>query len=420
MILPDTPQKCPQCGELLTEVRNFPLWCAACEWGITEPEAQRKGFFRSRADRWSARQVEALFHQVSGSRVRRPGWNLARILSYTLAICVHVFCAALIATGAWLIVAMPNIATIILAILALLVGFELRPRLGSFRKLKNIRYRTDAPVLFGVLDQVAAEVGAKPVHGVSTNSSWNASYMAVGWRRRRVVTLGLPLWDALPADQKIAILGHEFAHGVNGDARHGAIVGTSLATLARLYNVLRPGPRTLRGTRYGLAEELARLVQALLSSMVAGVLMTQQLISLRAGQRAEYLADAIAARVASPASMADALDTTVTGGATYLFVLERRRFRSADAGFWEQLHSALAAVPEGEKERRRRVRARGPQLVTDTHPPAHLRIRMLRQLPAAEATVTMSAAQEEKIRAELAGDYARIGGRVDDLMQFAR
>jgi hypothetical protein len=26
-----------------------------------------------------------------------------------------------------------------------------------------------------------------------------------------VATLGLPLWEALPADQKIAILGHEFA-----------------------------------------------------------------------------------------------------------------------------------------------------------------------------------------------------------------
>jgi Zn-dependent protease with chaperone function len=91
--------------------------------------------------------------------------------------------------------------------------------------------------------------------------------------------------------------------------------------------------------------------------MVAGAHMTQQLISLRAGQRAEYLADAIAARVATPASMADALDTLVTGSATYLFVLERRRFRSADAGFWEQLRSALSAVPEGGKERRRRVRA---------------------------------------------------------------
>jgi hypothetical protein len=45
---------------------------------------------------------------------------------------------------------------------------------------------------------------------------------------------------------------------------------------------------------------------------------------------------------------------------------------------------------------------------------------MLRELPAGEATVTMSAAQEEKVRAELAGDYARIGHRVDDLMQFAR
>jgi hypothetical protein len=45
---------------------------------------------------------------------------------------------------------------------------------------------------------------------------------------------------------------------------------------------------------------------------------------------------------------------------------------------------------------------------------------MLRELPAGEASITISAAQEEKIRAELAGDYARIGSRIGDRMQFAR
>lgn len=205
---------------------------------------------------------------------------------------------------------------IVLALFLLLFAFELRPRLESFRKLGNLRYRNDAPVLFGLLDQVAAEVGARPVHAVATSAKWNASYAAVGWRRRRVVTLGLPLWDALTADQKVAVLGHEFAHGVNGDARHGAIVGTSLATLARLHDVLKPGRRR-RGRRGGLiqmlAEALTYLIQILLSSLVAGAFTLQQLIMLRAGQRAEYLADAISARVASSASMADALDTIRTG-----------------------------------------------------------------------------------------------------------
>jgi Zn-dependent protease with chaperone function len=412
----DMPEKCPECGGLLSVTENFPVWCSACEWGISEPEL-RKGIFRSRADRWSARQAEALFRQVSGSAVRRPGWSLARFVSYALAICVHLFCIALVAVGIWLIVAMPNIATVILAVVALLLAFELRPRVGSFRTLKNVRYRKDAPVLFGVLDHVAAEVGAKPVQAVITNARWNASYRAIGWRRRRVVTLGLPLWDALPADQKIAVLGHEFAHGVNGDTRHGAIVGTSLATLNRLHTVLRPGARRRRPYRRGSTaaqEDIARLIQAALSSIVAGVLMLQELITLRAHQRAEYLADVIAARVASPASMADALDTTVTGRPTYAFVLDRRRFRQPDTSFWDQLRSALSAVPEGEIERRRRVRAREQPRVTDTHPPAHLRIKMMRKLPASEALISLSADQEEKIYSELAGDYARIGQGIDD------
>lgn len=424
MAFPDTAQQaaaqsCPQCGEPLLPSPNFAAWCASCEWNLGEPE-ERKGIFRSRMDKWSARQVEELFRQVSGSGVRRPGWSLARIVSYAVAGCVDVLCPALVAVGVWLLVAMPSLETVILAIIALLLGFELRPRLGSWRKLKNVKYRKDAPELFGLLDQIAAEIGARPVHGVRADASWNASYTAVGWRRRRVVTLGLPLWDALSADQRIAVLGHEFAHGVNGDARHGAVVGTSLGTLARLQSMLRPGRRTLRRTRLALPEELARMIQALLCSLVGCVLTGQHLVSLRASQRAEYLADALAARVASPASMADALDTMLTGGGTYSFVIGRRRFPNRDTDFWTQLRRALADVPDGEKERRRRQGARERLRVTVTHPPVHLRVKVLRDLPAGGRLVSVSAAQEEKIRAELEPDYARVAREIDDDAPFAR
>jgi Zn-dependent protease with chaperone function len=412
-------QNCPQCGEPLLPSPNFVSWCAACEWNLGQPE-ERKGIFRSRMDKWSARQVEELFRQVSGSRVRRPGWSLARIVSYAIASCVHVLCPALLAVGVWLLVTMPSLVTVILAITALLLGIELRPRLGSWRKQKNVKYQKDAPELFGLLDQIATGIGAKPVHGVIVDARWNASYEAVGWRRRRVVTLGLPLWDALSADQRIAVLGHEFAHGVNGDARHGAIVGTSLGTLARLQSALRPGRRAFRRTRFALPEELARMIQSLLSSLVGCVLKGQHLLSLRAGQRAEYLADALAAQVASPASMADALDTMLTGRDTYSFVIGRRRFPNGDTNFWTQLRRALADVPDGEKERRRRRSARQRLRVTVTHPPVHLRVKMLRDLPAGERLVSVSAAQEEKIRAELEPDYARVARGIADAAPFAR
>lgn len=315
----------------------------------------------------------------------------------------------------------PNVITGIVATFALLLAYELRPRLGSFRKRHDARFRADAPVLFDLLDQVAAEVGARPAHAVIADGRWNASYASVGWWRRRVVTLGLPLWDALSPDQKVALLGHEFAHGVNGDARHGVVVGTSLASLARLYELLYPDPmqrarmRARRGG--GTTEQAGELVQALLRGVIASLFKAEQLISLRASQRAEYLADAIGARIASPASMAGALDVIMTGHATYEFVIEQRAKRQWHPGrrnadgpeLWHELRSAFEDLPENERERRRRVNKYALLQVTETHPPTHLRISVLRGLPPGGASVSLTAAQEEKIRGELAADYTRIG-----------
>jgi Zn-dependent protease with chaperone function len=410
----DVSKKCPQCGEQVPVSPNFPVWCPACEWGMAKPEQERKGIFRARADRWSARRVEALFQQVSDSSVQRPGWDLARLASYALAICVHVAFLALIGLAIWLIVAISSIVTIVLGLFALLLAFELRPRLGSFGKLKNVRHRGDAPVLFGVLDQVAAETGARPAHAVVIDADWNAAYTTVGWRRRRVVILGLPLWDVLPADQKIAVLGHEFAHGVNGDARRGIVVGTSIATLNRLYVLLQPGPRLHRANpQTALAEAFMPVILAALRSVVVSMLIMHRLVSLRASQRAEYLADAIAARVASPASTAGALDTIVTGRSTHSWVLQRRKFSVGKIAFWDQMRSDLSAIPQSEKERRRREHARDRLRVTDTHPPTHLRIKMVQGLPVSKAVISLSATQEAAIRAELAQDYDRISTQID-------
>jgi Zn-dependent protease with chaperone function len=413
MVVSSLARQCPECGESLPAVQNFRAWCPACEWGVAEPEKERSGFFRSRADRWSARQVTTMFQQLSGSVVTRPGWGTARLLSYLLAIFVHACSLALFGVGIWLLVAMPNVVTVILAAVALLLAFELRPRLGSFRKLKNARFSGDAPALFSMLDQVAAEVGAKPAHAFVIDASWSATYQAVGWRRRRIVTFGLPLWDSLPEDQRLAMLGHEFAHGVNGDALHGTVVSTSVTTLVRLYRVLHPGRLDISDPVPAI-ELLVRVVLSLPRGIVVGVLMAQQLIALRARQRAEYLADVVAARVASPASAANALDTLVTGQDTYAFVFERRRFRAKDGNVWDELRSELAAVPETERERRRRAEARKRLRVTVTHPPAHLRIKMMAGLPSSDSAVTLPAGQHERIQAELAADYVRIGRLIDE------
>ena len=124
--------------------------------------------------------------------------------------------------------------------------------------------------------------------------------------------------------------------------------------------------------------------------MIAALFKAQQLISLRASQRAEYLADAIGARVATPASMAGALDVIMTGHDTYEFVIEqraKRRWYPVGRGaegpeLWHELRSAFEALPENERERRRRVNKYALLQATETHPPTHLRISVLRGLDA--------------------------------------
>jgi Zn-dependent protease with chaperone function len=400
---------CPDCGERLTTEPGFPVWCAGCDWGLAGSASmitRRRRFWHARLERWSARLVESLYQQVSRSPASRPGWNAARVASYLVACVIHACSLGLFVLGCWILLTMLNIITFIPAVAALMLAVELRPRLGSLRKARHIRRRGDTPVLFALLDRVAAELKARPVDVVIVSTAFNAAYATVGLRRRRVLHLGLPLWELLPGDQKIALLGHELAHGVNGDSRHGLIVGSSVAALARLRRVFLPGRS--RYPRNAFLELFARIIQIVISSAIGAVLALQNLITLRARQRAEYYADMLAGRLASPASAAGMLDILVTGRSTYSYIAERQAFREDSAGYWDELRAAIAAVPETERERRRRVSARKPLRIDESHPPAHLRIATLHGREQTEPALRLAAGEEEQIRAELAGDYARV------------
>lgn len=402
---------CPSCGAELPAAAGYPVWCPGCEWGLADAGPGRRGL-RGRFDRWSSRKVEALHAEVVRSPAGRPGWDVARVASYGLALGVHLGTVALIGFGVWVLAVRRTPVLVVLAVLALLVAWLLLPRLGSLRKIADVRRRDDAPALFALLDRVAAEIGVEPVDAVVVSGDFNAAYGTVGPRRRRVLHLGLPLWESLTAQQKVALLGHELAHGANGDSRHGLVVGTSLATLARLHAVLRPGPPDDRFTY--LIDLCLRMVQGAASSVVGSVLVVQSMLTLRAGQRAEYLADRLAARLASPEAAAGMLETLVIAADTYLTAVQRHVLTGRKTAYWDDLRDALAKLPGSERERRLRAAARRRLRVDRSHPPTHLRIAVLRGLAAAEPALVMEPEEEQRIRAELAADYDLVARRLHD------
>ncbi|NED82958.1 M48 family metalloprotease, partial [Streptomyces sp. SID11233] len=66
-----------------------------------------------------------------------------------------------------------------------------------------------------------AAVGTRGVDLIAIDGEVNASAMRYGVRGRMLLTLGLPLWESLGPEQRLALLGHELAHHAHGDTRHG-------------------------------------------------------------------------------------------------------------------------------------------------------------------------------------------------------
>ncbi|WP_327718981.1 hypothetical protein OG381_28810 [Streptomyces sp. NBC_00490] len=85
------------------------------------------------------------------------------------------------------------------------------------------------------------------------------------------------------------------------------------------------------------------------------------------------------------------------------------RTTSADAeGLWEALTRHMDSVPESEVERQRRAGARRGHSVDATHPPTHLRRRLLLAGPPLPASVKADAERARRIAAELSGPRAEV------------
>jgi hypothetical protein len=81
-------------------------------------------------------------------------------------------------------------------------------------------------------------------------------------------------------------------------------------------------------------------------------------------------------------------------------------------GVWERLRAHIAAIPEHEYERQRRLSVRHWHTVDSTHPPTHLRRACLLTGPPVAAAVVLDGARGERVAAELAGARAALGRRI--------
>ncbi|MFF4154494.1 M48 family metallopeptidase [Streptomyces sp. NPDC001651] len=111
---------------------------------------------------------------------------------------------------------------IVAGLVLLALAWLLAPRPGRLPEGWPALLRADAPELFALVDEVARSVG-QSVHAIAVDRNINAAVTTHGIRRRWLLVLGMPLWEILTPEERIALLGHELAHCANGDIRNGVV-----------------------------------------------------------------------------------------------------------------------------------------------------------------------------------------------------
>ncbi|MER7499937.1 hypothetical protein AB0L05_19585 [Nonomuraea pusilla] len=318
---------------------------------------------------------------------------MKRALALLLASLVHLLTLAFFAVGGWtIVVSGGSLAGWLLGGLAVAVGWVLRPRLGRLPSDADVLDRSAAPSLYALAGRVADRVGvARPLRVAVRDLSLEARYEHLGLLRTPALTIGLPLWLALPPRRRVALLAAACSRVPSGEE---VVVETALGTLAAWRDAL-VGAAPLRareeaqttiasaslgavdhpGTTYEVMGFLGRIVGRVLGGPV---LLTEYVLKrlARAGEgRARDRARARALRAASAAEL-DELDALMARGG-YLAPMQAAALRG----------ESVSAIRQGALARSR---------LTDDG--------VLDEAPQSEL---LDAAESDRVDAELEPHYAR-------------
>lgn len=354
----------------------------------------------------AGRLTEAQFAALAGGPLVRRGFTAARAVTLGAAVVLLAAVAALAGLGGWLAIAGPGFVAGLVGLLLLGVAIVLRPRLGRLGALTDDALPVDrgsAPALFELVDRVAVGVGAPAPDVILLGYDRNAFTTTVGLRRRRVLQLGLPLLVTLDPQERVALVGHELGHFVNGDVRRGPLTQVAETTFGRLAALFAPAPADGGGP----VEAATRAIGWILSRAAMAPQLVLLWISLRDSQRAEYLADELGARAGGSDAAIRLADQLLMNEAIETVVQREARARNGIRA-WRDAAATARANQAVKLPLLREASRRAEVSLFASHPPAGLRAEMLERRPRHAAAVLLDDAGSARIDGELAPFEVRV------------
>ncbi|MEU4693402.1 M48 family metallopeptidase [Actinoplanes sp. NPDC023714] len=388
-------------------MRSAPAWCPSCEWNLDRFDPEHGGHLGWRwVDRRLYRAAYWLtarrFTELSGRTVSGTSASAARFVTIGASALLLAGVLALAVAGVWLLVwDFFNLVNLLGALL-LALAVVLRPRLGRLSELtveaREVG-RDGAPELFGLIDRVAAAIGAPRPDHVLVGAEQNAYTTTVGLRRRRVLYLGAPLWAVLDPQERVALIGHELGHFVNGDVRRGLLTQSARSTLGHVAYLLTPE----RGGDF--IGQVVEFLGWVLSRAALGFHLLLVWTSLRDSQRAEYRADELAAEAGGSAAAVRLLDSFLIADSVDTVVRREARAKQGAEAWRAAAGQARAGLSPERVAALRQLSQRTEASLFASHPPTGLRAALTASRPDRQAAVVLSEAGAARMDEELAAHY---------------
>lgn len=343
------------------------------------------------------------------SRKSQRRLSLYRIATYAYSLIAYLVLALLVVGAGALIYIQPaNPFVIVVAIVMLGLAWIVRPRMPEMPE--GIVDRTEFAGLYVLTDRISDVLGAHRIDGIVIDNRFNASFGRYGLRGRRVMRLGLPLWSVLEPQELVALIAHEVAHDVNGDPARGLFVGRAYFVLVELVGFFAPqhlGPGLAVGVGRGsaaamtsLGGRLGNLALAAIGMVVRPFLVLFGVLIQRDSQRAEYLADRLAADVAGR-DAAGSLLRKLHLRTTFQNIAKTAAARGEHADVLGDLRRWVADAPPSEWDRIDHVMQMEQTQIDSTHPPTGQRVVFIRGISAQPARLTMTVEERDAIDREL-------------------
>jgi heat shock protein HtpX len=414
-LAPPTPvagAPCSTCGWPLVSERNATPWCPQCGWNIDyyEPSRRPADMRWKWSDRLSFRTAYDLnarqFADLSGRPVGKPGVSWSSVALTAIALTLLAFVSGLAFGGVFLLVGVRSGIADVVGVIAIAIAIALRPRFGKLGRYDIPVAPADMPHLSRLIGAVATATGAPMPHTLLFTTTFNAASGAYGLRRRRFISIGLPLWLSLTPQEQVALLGHELGHFVNGDVRRGPLTWFAFQFFANLVLLSTPtrSASRYRGSALAFGELFSQWVLWIFRWFFALCHLAVDALGMRASHHAEYAADALAARVGGSAAATTMLDALQLG-APSVRTLRRSVRNDATPATWRSDLLAGRAEFAAQMGNLRQLSMRDEASLFRSHPPAGLRARLIESQPQQSAAIVISERDAAEIDAELAREY---------------